>query len=147
MVSLIIAGAGVVATFAVLRQKVTDSITRDNEQDIRFNEYRNKIGAELNELQKFKNETTPAIEHYSRIEIAYGKKIDYLTQEITKLNQQLTQSPTMKEVRDEFVTKEMYKQLEKHIDEKFTKLELNQEKANDMIHKVVVLLKGGTCDN
>ena len=143
MVSIIIAGVGVISTFAVLKQKVADSISRDTEQDIRFKEYRDKVDGELHSLQKFKNETTPAIDHYSRIEVSYGKKIEYLTQEITKLNQQITQAPTMKEVRDEFVTKEMYKQLEKHIDEKFTKMEANQEKANEMLHQVLVTLKKG----
>jgi len=143
MVSLVIASIGVVSTFAVLRQKVADSIQRDIDQDEEFNTYKEKLSNSIEELQKFRNETSPAIEHYSRIEVGYGKKIDYLTQEITKLNQQITQAPTMKEVRDEFVTKEMYKQLEKHIDIKFNILEDNQNKANSMLNSLVTTLKGG----
>jgi hypothetical protein len=128
MLSIVIAGVGFISTFAVLKQKVTDSVIRDNEQDDRFKEYKNKIDEEIQGLQKFKNETLPAIEHYSRIEQGYGKKLDYHSQEITKLSQQISQAPTMKEVRDEFVTKEMYKQMQKHIDEKFDKLENGIEK-------------------
>jgi len=141
MISLLIAGAGVIATFAVLKQKVADSLAKDDEQDIRFKEFRIKVEDDLSYLQKFKNESKPQLEHLSRVEQAITKKLDNSAQEITRLNQQITQSPTMKEVREEFVTKEMYKQLEKHIDEKFTKMESHQERTNDMLHEVLSALR------
>ena len=141
MLSVLIAGVGFVSTFAVLKQKVANSVTRDVEQDIRFKEYKNKTEQVIVELQKFKNETVPAIEHYSRIEVGYGKKIDYQAQEITKLNQQISQAPTMKEVREEFVTKEMYKQMQKHIDEKFDKMEVSQDKTNEMLNQILIRLE------
>lgn len=140
IISLVIALGGFVSTFAVLKQKVSDAFVRDEEQDTRFKEFKNKLELELTDLQKFKNESKPHLEHLSRVEQAITKKLDGSIQEIVKLNQQVTQSPTMKEVRDEFVTKEMYKQLEKHIDEKFTKMEANQEKTNDMLHQVLQAL-------
>ena len=39
----------------------------------------------------------------------------------------------MKEVRDDFVSKEMFRQMEKHIDEKFGKLELGITKILDRL--------------
>ena len=104
IISLVIAIGGFVSTFAVLKQKVNDSQVRDEEQDDRFKEFKNKLELELTDLQKFKNESKPHLEHLSRVEIAMSKKLDNSTQEITKLNKLFTQSPTMMEVRDEFLT-------------------------------------------
>ena len=140
-ISLAIALVGIISTFAVQKQKVADSIIRDTELDERFKEYKASTDKVITDLQKFKNESVPAIEHFSRMETSYGKKIDYQAQEITKLNQQITQSPTMKEVRDEFVTKEMYKQMQKHIDEKFDKMEASQDKTNEMLNKILIRLE------
>ena len=50
-------------------------------------------------------------------------KLDDVNQEIATHKVKLGNAPTMEQVRAEFVTKEMFKQMEKHIDEKFDKLE------------------------
>lgn len=50
-------------------------------------------------------------------------KLDDVNQEIATHKVRLGNAPTMEQVRTEFVTKEMFKQMEKHIDEKFDKLE------------------------
>jgi len=135
MISAAISISTVIATFAVLRHKVNDSIIRDNEQDLRFKEFKNKLDDELQELQKFKNESKPHLEHLSRVEQAITKKLDFHSESITKLNQQITQAPTMKEVKEEFVSKELFKQLEKHIDEKFDKLEMGLSKILEKLDK------------
>lgn len=124
MVSLVIALVGVVSSFAVIRQKVNEGGNKDQEQDKR-----------LTELEKFMNEKNPMLNHFSKIEEAYGKKLDNHSRDITELQQKITQTPTMTEARNEFVTKEMFKQMEKHIDEKFDKLESGIEKILNKLDK------------
>lgn len=74
---------------------------------------------QIEALQEFKNKNQPVIDHLSKVEEAYGKKIDMLGKEVVELKTKLANVPTMEQVRSEFVTKEMFKQMEKHIDEKF----------------------------
>ncbi len=129
MISLIIVIAGVVSTFAVIRQKVNEGGDKDFEQDKR-----------LTNLEKFMNEKTPMINHlinhFNKTEEAYGKKLENHSTRLTELQEKITQTPTMNEVRTEFVTKEMFKQMEKHIDEKFDKLESGIEKILSKLEKV-----------
>lgn len=64
--------------------------------------------------------------HKKEDDIIHSKmfdKVDDLNQEIATHKVRLGNAPTMEQVRAEFVTKEMFKQMEKHIDEKFDKLE------------------------
>ena len=124
MISLGIAGAGVVATFAVLKSKVADSMERDKEQDDRFREFQKHNSEKLHTLEAFMNEKAPLLDHLSKSENAIFSKLDDYGKGIVELQQKVSQAPTMKEVRDEFVTKEMYLQMKEHIDEKFSKLEL-----------------------
>jgi len=58
-------------------------------------------------------------------------KIDELNTEIAEHKVRLGNAPNMEQVRAEFVSKEMFKQMEKHIDEKFDKLENGIEKILD----------------
>jgi CHASE3 domain sensor protein len=124
MISLGVAAAGVVATFSVLKSKVTDSIERDKEQDKRFEEYQQHQSKKIHSLEAFMNEKAPLLDHLSKSENAIFNKLDNYGKDIVALQQKVGQAPTMKEVRDEFVTKEMYLQMKEHIDEKFSKLEL-----------------------
>jgi len=124
MISLGVAASGVVATFAVLKSKVSDSIERDKEQDKRFEDYQQSHNKKVHLLEAFMNEKAPLLEHLSKSENAIFNKLDGYGKEIVTLQQKVGQAPTMKEVRDEFVTKEMYLQMKEHIDEKFSKLEL-----------------------
>lgn len=62
---------------------------------------------EINELKEFKNKRTPQIDHFNKIEEAYGKKIDKHGKDLVEVQQQLTQVVTIKEVRDEFVPREV----------------------------------------
>lgn len=59
-------------------------------------------------------------------DILHGKmfdKLDEVNKELATYKVFIGNAPTMEQVRNEFVTKEMFKQMEKHIDEKFDKLE------------------------
>jgi len=123
-ISLFIAVSGVVGSFAVIRNKVNEGGTKDSEQDKR-----------LKELEQFMNEKRPLLQHLSKVENAFGKKLDEHGNSIVELNQKVTQSPTMKEVRDEFVSKEMFKQMEKHIDEKFDRVEMGLSKILEKLEK------------
>jgi len=123
-ISLFIAVAGVVGSFAVIRNKVNEGGTKDAEQDKR-----------LKELEQFMNEKRPLLQHLSKVENAFGKKLDDYGNNIVELNQKITQAPTMKEVRDEFVSKEMFKQMEKHIDEKFDRVEMGLSKILEKLEK------------
>lgn len=112
MISALIAVITLVAGYAVMRNNVAKGMEADKAQDVKIEAF-----------EKFMNETKPALEHYSRVEIGYGKKIDYFDREVVELKTKLNQSPSMKEVRDEFVSKEVYLQMEKHMDQKFAGLQ------------------------
>ncbi len=122
--SLFIAISGVAGTFAVIKNKVNEGGTKDKEQDTR-----------IKELEKFMNEKAPLLEHLSKVENAFGKKLDEHAGAIVTVKEKITQAPTMKEVRDEFVTKEMFKQMEKHIDEKFDRVEMGLSKILEKLEK------------
>ena len=124
VISVIIAGVGVVSSFAVIKQKVNEGGSKDTEQDQR-----------LALLEKFMNEKKPLLEHLSKVEHAFGKKLDEHGNSIVELRERLSQNPTMKEVRDEFVSKEMFKQMEKHIDEKFDRVEMGLSKILEKLEK------------
>lgn len=109
IISLVIAIIGAVATYAVMRNNV-DRLVKENE----------KLKEDFAELEKFKNETKPQFFAMSKSCDEIKDKQAEQSQIIAQLKEQIAQAPTMKEVRQEFVTKEMFKQMEKHIDEKFS---------------------------
>lgn len=113
-----------VAGYAVLRSNVTKSMQADAKQDL-------KIEA----LEKFMNEKKPLLDHLSRVEEAFGKKIDFQAKELVELKTKLANVPTMEEVRGEFVSKEMFKQLEKHMDEKFDTVQSGIDKILNKLDK------------
>lgn len=109
IISLIIAVIGAIATYAVMRNNV-DRLVKENEQ----------FAKRVEELEKFKNETSPQFNQMTKQCEEIQEKQNSQAQTIATLKEQIAQAPTMKEVRQEFVTKEMFKQMEKHIDEKFS---------------------------
>lgn len=109
IISLFIAVIGAIATYAVMRNNV-DRLVKENE----------KLKTDFTELEKFKNETKPQFYAMTKACDEIKDKQAEQSQIIAQLKEQIAQAPTMKEVRQEFVTKEMFKQMEKHIDEKFS---------------------------
>ncbi len=66
----------------------------------------------------------------------HGDKIDSHSESLVAHQVEIKSTVTMKEVRAEFVSKELFKQMEKHIDEKFDKLENGIEKILTKLEKV-----------
>jgi len=124
MVSIGFALVTLVAGYAVMRSNVSKGMLATAKQD-----------EKIEVLEKFMNEKKPLLDHLSRVEEAFGKKIDIHSREIVELKTKLANVPTMEEVRNEFVSKEMFKQMEKHIDEKFDKVENGLDKILSKLDK------------
>ena len=89
---------------------------------------RNKTDQHTKDIEKLQD---GGENHKKNDEKLHGKmfdKIDELNTEIAEHKVRLGNAPTMEQVRAEFVSKEMFKQMEKHIDEKFDKLESGIDK-------------------
>lgn len=112
MISMGIALVGVISTFAVLRANVQ-----------RLNEVNKDQAKKLEDAEKFINEKRPMLEHLSKSEEQFFKRMNAQGDDLTSLKEKISQAPTMKEVRAEFVSKELFLQMQKHIDEKFDRLE------------------------
>lgn len=124
IISLAIAVFGIAVSWGVQKSDIAKSKKTDDDQD-----------KKIEELQKFMNAKEPLLAHLSKVEESCGKKLDFHNADITKLKQEITQVPTMKEVREEFVSKEMFKQMEKHIDEKFDRVEVGLSKILEKLEK------------
>ena len=122
MVSVAVALVGVVSTFAVLRSNVN-----------RLNETNKEQAKKLEEVDEFRNKNAPVIAHLSKVQDLMFAKIDAHSESLTSLKEQVTQAPSMKEVRDEFVTKELFLQMQKHMDEKFDHLDKGLAKILDKL--------------
>ena len=124
MVSIAVALVGVVSTFAVLRSNVN-----------RLNETNKEQEKKIEQLERFRNEKSPVIAHLSKVEGLMFAKIDSHSEALTSLKEQVSQAPSMKEVRDEFVTKELFLQMQKHMDEKFDNLDKGLAKILDKLEE------------
>ena len=124
IVSATIALVGVVSVFAVMRANV-NSLNEENKEQAK----------KLEQLEKFKNESAPIINHLSNVEDLVSKKIDNHSNLLTSLREQIGQVPSMREVRDEFVTKELFLQMQKHMDEKFDHLDKGLGKILDKLEE------------
>ncbi|PHQ89509.1 MAG: hypothetical protein COB42_06695 [Sulfurimonas sp.] len=122
MLSLFIAILGVATTWGILKNKIESLLLlTKSHTDL------------LVELQKFKNENNPLLLHLSKIEEKHGRKIENQAKDLIALQTKLANVPTMEEVRSEFVSKEMFKQMEKHFDENFDRVE---EGLNKIFKKI-----------
>ena len=124
IVSVAIALVGVVSVFAVMRANV-NSLNEENKEQAK----------KLEQLEKFRNENEPVIAHLSKVEGLMFTKIDLHSELLTALKEQVGQAPSMKEVRDEFVTKELFLQMQKHMDEKFDHLDRGLGKILDKLEE------------
>lgn len=112
MINVAFAVATLIAGYAVMRSNVSKGMDSDKAQD-----------EKIEVLEKFMNEKKPLLDHLSKVEEAYGKKIDCQAKELIELKTKLASVPSMKEVREEFVAKEVFLQMEKHLSEKFAGLQ------------------------
>lgn len=117
MVSIGLALITLIAGYAIMRNNVAKGMEADAKQDTK-----------IEVLEKFMNEKKPLLDHLSRVEEAFGKKIDFQAKELVELKTKLANVPTMEEVRVEFVSKEMFNQMKEHIDEKFDRVESGIDK-------------------
>jgi len=122
MISSIIAIIGFISTFAVMRSKVISLEARLK-----------KLDDTVEELKKFMNSYKPVIDHLSKEEDAITKTCEEHSSDIQKLKYQAEKTITMEQVRPEFVTKEMFKQVEKHFDSKFHSMEKKFENGMDKL--------------
>lgn len=94
VITVFLTAAAVISLFAVMRYRV-----------------------DANERLSDKNDS----EIHKRLE-AFGKKIDEHSESLREHDVKIQQAPTMKEVRQEFVTKELFQQHKDHLDRQFEQL-------------------------
>lgn len=96
---------------------------------------RNKTDQHTAEIKEIKDKND---KHKTDDEKLHGKlfdKVDEINQELATHKVRLGNAPSMEQVRGEFVTKEMFKQMEKHIDDKFDRLEAGLTKILDKLEQ------------
>lgn len=89
---------------------------------------RNKTDQHTKDIEKLQEGSANHKKDDEKLHSKMFDKIDELNTEIAEHKVRLGNAPTMEQVRAEFVSKEMFKQMEKHIDEKFDKLESGIDK-------------------
>ncbi len=94
---------------------------------------RNKTEQHTKDIEKLQTANADHRRDDEKLHSKMFDKIDELNTEIAEHKVRLGNAPNMEQVRAEFVSKEMFKQMEKHIDEKFDKLENGIEK---ILHKL-----------
>lgn len=122
--SIGIASVGLIASYAVMKSNVTKQMELSKEHT-----------ALIQALNKFMNEKQPLLSHLSKTENEVSAKLESMGKDIVSLQMQLKQTPTMKEVRLDFVSKEVFLQMEKHFDEKFDLLQAGIYKILDKLEK------------
>lgn len=108
LISVVIAIVGYIAMAVTVKNK-----TEQNSKDIEAIRKEHKesvsvIGSKMDD-------------HFKEDDVIHGRifgKLDKASEELATHKVQLANSPSMEQVRNEFVSKEMFKQLEKNIDSK-----------------------------
>lgn len=122
-VMVIINGIALIATFVTNKNK-TDQNTKDIAEHKK--EINDKIDKMLDDAKSHKKED----------DVVHGKmfdKIDKALEQLVAQQVQINATPTMEQVRTEFVSKEMFKQMEKHIDDRIDNLGKSVEKGFNQI--------------
>ena len=119
MVSLFLAVAGVVSTFSVLKTNVS-----------RLNDIIKELEGKIQTLEKAINENSPVINHLSKTEDIIGAKVEAHSINITGLKEKVDQTPRMKDIRAEFVSKELFLRTEKGVEDKF-------DAVNNTLNKIL----------
>jgi flagellar motor protein MotB len=84
---------------------------------------RNKTDQHSKDIEKLQEGSTSHRKDEEGLHTKLFERIDFLNKEIAELKVKVGVAPTMEQVRADFVTKEMFNQMQKHMDEKFDKLE------------------------
>ena len=93
-------------------------------------------------IGKYKTEQNQKeIEDERKARVAVGIKLDKVTEEVAEHKVRLHNAPSMEDVRKEFVSKEMFKQMEKHIDGRFDNLGKSLEQIFDNQSKMLAELR------
>ena len=76
--------------------------------------------------------------------ISIGTELKDVKEEMAEYKVRLHNAPSMEDVRKEFVSKEMFRQMEKHIDGKFESMGKSLEKIFDNQNKMMEVIKDKT---
>lgn len=134
MVSLGIAVTGAIAAFAVTRHLVS---SQGAEIKALKEAHKSLRETEVKELKTFKDEKLPLLNHLSRAEDFLKEKTDKQSEDIVFLKEKVNNAATMKEVRIEFVSKELFLAMEKHIDSRFGHLEKSMDKGFESVVEAI----------
>jgi len=96
---------------------------------------RNKTDQHGGDIKELKDKHEKHRKEEENLHSKMFDKLDDINQEIATHKVRLGSAPSMEQVRAEFVTKEMFKQMEKHIDDKFDRLEAGLTKILDKLDK------------
>ena len=89
-------------------------------------------GVEIAELKEIvKDQNTKSVDFY----ISIGEKFGEVKATQADLNTKFSSKPTMEAVRSEFVSKELFKAMEKHFDMRFQNIENGLKKILDKLEK------------
>ena len=84
---------------------------------------RNKTDQHTKEIEKIQTAKKETNKKNEGLVEKIFEKLDEINAEVAEHKVRLGTAPNMEQVRAEFVSKEMFKQMQKHIDEKFDRLE------------------------
>lgn len=128
---------GVAVTWGVLRTKVTS-----------IENQLHKVWDNIDNLERFRNNSEPALAHYSKVEDKFENDIASSKSDIITLKERALNMATIKEVREEFITR---KELDLHLihfnnildttAESVKRLDNNVEKLTELITKDVLSRK------
>ena len=144
IIAISISIGSIIVGYGVLRQKVVQAEENDKRQDMSFNEYKEYARKQFELLHEFKNKFSPIVEHFEKIEDDVLIRLGKLEQKHTSLNEKISNVITQRDADNRYIQKELFEEfkgkislMEKHIDEKFTKLEAQQEKTNSLLNEIL----------
>ena len=120
LISVVIAIVGYISMTVTVKNK-----TEQNSKDIEVNRKEHKEAISII--------SSRMDDHFKEDDVIHGRmlgKLDKASEELATHKVQLANSPSMEQVRNEFVSKEMFKQLEKNID---NKIEITEKHLSDKV--------------
>ena len=124
MISLLIATAGIISTFSVLKANVS-----------RLNEIIKELERKIQTLEKTINQNSPVVNHLSKKEDDIEAKLAAHALSIIELKEKTEQAPSKEFVRSEFISKDTFLRAEKNIEEKLDTVSKTLGKILDKLEK------------